>query len=168
MINNYTKEEIKNSIECKWWKKQIYFLLGIVGILFIIFLAASLYVGLETADFSLILSIIGCTFGINLIILGPMLIYYLYQYYKIIKNYEKYEKYIVLLDKPSTSWHYRGAVYYTVSFVTGDNERKVLDTKPLFSSSLFSGFDLKDYNNKKINILYDSLENKVICINLVK
>ncbi len=168
MKKEYTREEIKKSIECKWRKSQIFFTLGILGIIFLISIMAALYVGLKTNDFSMMLSVLLSAFLFPAIILGPMIVYYLYQYFKIIRKYSKYESYEVLLDRPSTSWYYRGAVYYTVSFVTADNIRKVLDTNPLFSSALFSSVDLNEYNNKKINILYDSDAEKVICIGLNK
>ena len=77
----------------------------------------------------------------------------------LLKNYENMQIYEVKLDNISTSYMYRGAVYYTVTI----NNKKV-DTNPIFSSSIFSKYSLNEYNNKTIIGLFDKTLNKFYVI----
>ena len=77
----------------------------------------------------------------------------------LLKNYENMQIFEVKLDNISTSYMYKGAVYYTVTI----NDMKV-DTNPIFSSSIFSKHLLEDYNNKTVIGLFDKTHNKFYVI----
>ena len=77
----------------------------------------------------------------------------------LLKNFENMQIYEVKLDNISTSYMYRGAVYYTVTI----NHKKV-DTNPIFSSSFFSKHLLEDYNNKTVIGLFGETLNKFYVI----
>ena len=86
----------------------------------------------------------------------------LYSYSKmryLLKNFENMQIYEVKLDNISTSYMYRGAVYYTVTI----NNKKV-DTNPIFSSLFLSKHLLNEYNNKTVIGLFDESLNKFYVI----
>ena len=84
----------------------------------------------------------------------------------LLKHYNKFNAYEVVLDNVSTSYWYRGNIYYTVSII--DNGRRVgADTNPCFSNMVFSKFEPKDFNNKKVVGLYDSQMEKFYIIKRV-
>ena len=153
MVNNFTKEEIKKSVEYGWRKQQAMIFLFVILIIVVI----TLFIVLVSCLNYILLGLqiwIGITLLYSLIF-GPFALYYLYKMRYLLKNYSKFNSYEVMLDNVSTSIWYRGAVYYTVSIV--DNGRRVsVDTNPYFSNMVFSKFILGDYNNKKVIGLYDS------------
>ena len=73
---------------------------------------------------------------------------------------------ICCLDNISTSYAYRGAVYYTVTVNDEGTIRKVR-TNPYFSSGTLAKFTLEDYNNKMVIGLYDSQMDKFYIIKKV-
>ena len=89
----------------------------------------------------------------------PFIAYYCYKMVYLLKHYEDFYSYEVILDNVSTSYAYKGAVYYTVTVCDEGISRQV-STNPYFSSSIFAKFALEDYNNKKVIGLYDSEREK--------
>lgn len=92
-----------------------------------------------------------------------------YSWYKIISLFKKYEKlpiYEVILDDFSTSYFYRGAVYYKVNINCNGIIKKV-DTNPYFSNSFMSVCCPSEYNNKKVVGLYDEKKDKLYVIKLL-
>ncbi|MDE6660814.1 MAG: hypothetical protein K2J93_03190 [Anaeroplasmataceae bacterium] len=169
----YSREELKQCLECRWRKKQIKLDLMLLGILAAVFLVFGLFeLILHLDDYKdypdllwiLPTTLVGFLLLIFLFIL-PWMIYTYTDYKKVLKLSEQAELYDVILDHPSTSWGYRGAVYYTVRFQTNDRENITADTKPLWSS-LPGVFPIEEYNNKKIEILYHKEENRVIVLGL--
>ena len=73
----------------------------------------------------------------------------------ILKHYTMFNSYEVMLDNVSTSYAYRGAVYYTVT-INDEGVTRQVSTNAYFSSSMFAKFNLEDYNNKRVIGLYDS------------
>lgn len=161
-----TKETIKNSLDAKWRKRQIIMYCSFLGVAFFIEFIFSLFTLLKEngVDYFLIPLIISTTFF--LIILAPFIIYSISKYRSLFKDLENYHQYEVTLDKPETSYWYRGAVYYTVSFETVSNKKVTIDTNPLWSSFFTTIGEIKEYNNKKVDILYNENLDSIIVLGL--
>jgi hypothetical protein len=158
------KKWIKNSLECQWRKEQVKLLIIVWAGACILSLILMFAIGIDLRELGFI--ILGLGALVTFLGLMPVGLYYYSQYLKIVKNYDQYDKYEVLLDKPSSSYLYDYAIFYTVSFTTIDGERVTLDTKPIWSS--FSKFSIAEYNNKKVDILYDKEHERVIVLGLKK
>ena len=70
------------------------------------------------------------------------------------------------INEVSTSYFYRGAVYYCVKF-EHNGKSIYVHTSPCFSSHFLSKIKLEEYNNKKVMVLYDSDLDKVYVIKKV-
>ncbi len=150
-----TKDIVKNSMEAKWRKNQLKLYIVIPGI-FLLFLAfVGLFAGLQHGDFALSFEVTGIVMLVFALMFLPFVLFSLYKYRSLFKNLNDYEIYEVRLDRPGTSYWYRGAIYYTVTFETRAGYRVSMDTKPLWSGGAFASFRLDDYNNKKIEIAYN-------------
>ena len=149
-----TKEIIKNSLDAKWRKRQMRIWLVITGIYIGVILFSALIAAAKHGDLFLSLQITGIYAVIMLLVIAPFLIYNIWCYYSLLKDPEEYEAYEVMLDKPETSYLYRGAIYYTVRFTDKNGNGIVRDTRPLWSSGIFDPCQLADYNNKKVFVAY--------------
>lgn len=154
-----SKDKLKNSIDAKWRVHQVkvflYFSLFILVVIILVSLFGIVSHSESLTDyFEVFIQTVGVTVLVYALFLAPFIIYYLYKYFKIINNQSEYEIYTVTLDNPTTSYFYRGAIYYTVKFTRGSGNKVTLDTKPCFSSGIFSKFPLEEYNNKKVEIIY--------------
>ena len=167
MKNDFTENEIKQSVEYQWRNNQIKILLGIwLFISIAIFIVPLLGMIME-------LEIIGVTLLIWLffvimfgVILGGFSLSYYFKNKYFIKNYMNFSCHEVVLDKVVTSLMSRGSIYYKVTIID-ENTKKEIDTNPYFSNYLFSKFLPEDYNNKKVVGLYDKNENKFYIIKKV-
>ena len=167
MKNDFTENEIKQSVEYKRRNKQIKILLGIwLFISIAIFIVPLLGMIME-------LEIIGVTLLIWLffvimfgVILGGFSLSYYFKNKYFVKNYMNFSCHEVVLDKVVTSLVSRGSIYYKVTIID-ENTKKEIDTNPYFSNYLFSKFLPEDYNNKKVVGLYDKNENKFYIIKKV-
>lgn len=164
MKNDFTENEIKQSVEYQWRNNQIKILLGIwLFISIAIFIVPLLGMIME-------LEIIGVTLLIWLffvimfgVILGGFSLSYYFKNKYFVKNYMNFSCHEVVLDKVVTSLMSRGSIYYKVTIID-ENTKKEIDTNPYFSNYLFSKFLPEDYNNKKVVGLYDKNENKFYII----
>ena len=159
-----TGRDIKNAMEAKWRKKQIRIFIFAIGGWELFLCLAGLFCALTYGNFALSFEIVGLVAGVCLLIFAPFVLFYVYQYISLFRNRENFIVYEVVLDHPSTSYWYRGAVYYTVSFVTTQNIRVTADTKPLWSSGLFADFPLEEYNNQKIYVAYNDQTEMLIVL----
>lgn len=167
MKNDFTENEIKQSVEYQWRNNQIKILLGIwLFISIAIFIVPLLGMIME-------LEIIGVTLLIWLffvimfgVILGGFSLSYYFKNKYFVKNYMNFSCHEVVLDKVVTSLMSRGSIYYKVTIID-ENIKKEVDTNPYFSNYLFSKFIPEDYNNKKVVGLYDKNENKFYIIKKV-
>ena len=167
MKNDFTENEIKQSVEYQWRNNQIKILLGIwLFISIAIFIVPLLGMIME-------LEIIGVTLLIWLffvimfgVILGGFSLSYYFKNKYFVKNYMIFSCHEVVLDKVVTSLMSRGSIYYKVTIID-ENTKKEIDTNPYFSNYLFSKFLPEDYNNKKVVGLYDKNENKFYIIKKV-
>lgn len=157
------KDRIKNSMEYKWRLSQCKTYLAIWGFTLVFALFGGLYgaVKQNSVNDGLFISLV--TAGILSMPLLPMAVYPLVQMALLMKRAEKCTIHRVMLDRPAASTMYRGAVYYTVEF-TQDGERFLRDTKPLWSSAPMARFQLGEYNNKQIDILYDRESDQIIVL----
>lgn len=149
-----TKEQIKSSMEYKWRLSQCKTYLVIWGVMLVFALIGGFSgaMKMNSAKDGLFISLV--TAGILSMPLLPMAVYPMIQIWRLMKRAQGCTIHRVMLDRPATSTMYRGAVYYTVDF-TQDGERLLRDTKPLWSSAPMAQFQLDEYNNKQIDILYD-------------
>ena len=167
MKNDFTENEIKQSVEYQWRNNQIKILLGIwLFISIAIFIVPLLGMIME-------LEIIGVTLLIWLffvimfgVILGGFSLSYYFKNKYFVKNYMNFSCHEVVLDKVVTSLMSRGSIYYKVTIID-ENTKKEIDTNPYFSNYLFSKFLPEDYNNKKVVGLYDKNEKKFYIIKKV-
>lgn len=157
MANDFTWEEIKNSVEYRWRKRQINTLLIVWGSVAVItFFFVCFMVGLKDLEYLGlgVLIWLGCMAFYGLLFGSFILFYFLKNRY-LLKNYKKFHCYEVVLDNLSTSYIYTRSISYTVTIVEEGNQKQVV-TNPYFSSSIFSEFTPEEFNNKRVVGLYDS------------
>ena len=167
MQNNFTKKEIKNSVEYRWRKTSLCWISGIwVAVTVVLFFALALTSLGDMKYITLSLKVWLIVVAIYSAIFLPFVAYYGYKMIYILKHYAEFNSYEVVLDNVSTSYAYRGAVYYTVT-INDKGTTKQVSTNAYFSSSMFARFTLEDYNNKKVIGLYDSQIDKFYIIEKV-
>ena len=167
MKNDFTENEIKQSVEYQWRNNQIKIHLGIW-----LFISIAIFI-VPLMGIIMDFEIIGVTLFIWLVfvimfgvILGGFSLSYYFKNKYFVKNYMNFSCHEVVLDKVVTSLMSRGSIYYKVTIIDG-NIKKEIDTNPYFSNYLFSKFLPEDYNNKKVVGLYDKNENKFYIIKKV-
>ena len=167
MKNDFTENEIKQSVEYQWRNRQIKILLGIwlfISIAIFIVPLIGIIMNFEIIGVALLIWLIFVfMFGV---MLGGFSLYYYFKNKYFVKNYMNFSCHEVVLDKVVTSLMSRGSIYYKVTIIDG-NIKKEIDTNPYFSNYLFSKFLPEDYNNKKVVGLYDKNENKFYIIKKV-
>ena len=167
MKNDFTENEIKQSVEYQWRNNQIKIHLGIW-----LFISIAIFI-VPLMGIIMDFEIIGVTLFIWLVfvimfgvILGGFSLSYYFKNKYFVKNYMNFSCHEVVLDKVVTSLMSRGSIYYKVTIID-ENTKKEIDTNPYFSNYLFSKFLPEDYNNKKVVGLYDKNENKFYIIKKV-
>lgn len=156
-----TREDVKNAIEYKWRGSQWKLYLSVWAVMLVI----SPVLGLtRNVSIELLLSYIGIVAAVYSVLWIPFVAYPLWRQWEMLRRREHYRRYEVKLCNPITSWVYKGAVGYRVVFRTEDGETLVRETKPLFSSRALATFQLDDYNNKTVDIFYDSEKDTVILV----
>ena len=155
-----SKDDILNSVEYQWRKHQLVLYFYFWLIISIITIFIPLAIGITNLEYIAVVAL-SCLGVIILIFLifGSFMLYSYSKMRYLLKNFENMQIYEVKLDNISTSYMYRGAVYYTVTI----NNKKV-DTNPIFSSSFLSKHLLNDYNNKTVIGLFDESLNKFYVI----
>ncbi len=155
MNNNLTKDDIRNSVSYGWRKNTLFWILGLWIILSVVMFVAVVVTGLDDiAYFTLRLEtwlIVSCSYSV---ILLPFIMFYGYKMLYLLQHYKQFRLYEVTLDHVSTSYAYKGYVYYTVT-ICYDGVSKQVCTNPCFSGNIFAKYTLEDYNNKKAIGLYD-------------
>lgn len=155
-----SKDDILNSVEYQWRKHQLVLYFYFWLIISIITIFIPLAIGITNLEYIAVVAL-SCLGVIILIFLifGSFMLYSYSKMRYLLKNFENMQIYEVKLDNISTSYMYRGAVYYTVTI----NNKKV-DTNPIFSSSFLSKHLLNEYNNKTVIGLFDESLNKFYVI----
>lgn len=167
-MNNLTSQDIKNSIEVKWimfYIKYLFIMLLIITILSLIIYLITIYVGVKDIDVApYIFMAWGMLVGIIFIKFGLISLYIYAKIRYLYKNYKTFKEYKVMLNTFSTSYQYRGTVYYIVE-ITDENLNKInVKTNHIFSDLFISKFKIVDYNNKEVIGLYDSNKKKFYLI----
>ncbi len=161
------RERILTSIEGAWRKKQIRTMLiawgAVLAGLLLICLFSAFYTG---GGLGISFEIFGILTAVFSAVFLPFVLFYVNRWRKLFHDCERYELHDAVLDCPGTSWAYRGAVYYTVSFRRASGETVKLDTMPLWSGAVFADNPLEKYNNKRIDLLYDWEGHRVIVLGL--
>ena len=155
MENTFTKEDMKNSIEYRWRKTSFCWLLGIWAVIAVVMLIGVLIIGFDDIEAGMGLQVWLIVMGIYSAIYLPFVAYYGYKMLYILNHYAEFHSYEVMLDNVSTSFAYRGAVYYTVA-INDDGVTRQVSTNAYFSSGMFAKFPLEEYNNQKVIGLYDA------------
>ena len=167
MKYSFTKDDIKNSVEYGWRKNTVMWLVGVSAIVLVMMLFAMLIPSLsDIRHIGLSLRIWLTIVAFYTVILIPFVAFYSYKMVYLLKHYTEFNSYEVILDNISTSYAYRGAVYYTVT-INEDGVTRQVNTNPYFSSGFFAKFVLEDYNNKKVVGLYDSQMDKFYIVKKV-
>ncbi len=162
-----TKEHIQNSLEAKWRKSQIKTYFVIFAVFAVIFFLA-MFFGIAIEGFSVdnllfCIEILGILYAVYAACLLPFVLFSWHKYRSLFKNLDAYTVYEVMLDEPATAPFYRGAIYYTVTIPLSSGKTVKIETKPLWSSGIFSSIQLADYNNKMIKVAYsESLDQLII------
>lgn len=155
MNNHLTKDDIRNSVAYGWRKNTLFWILGLWIILTVVMFVAVVVTGPDDiAYFTLRLEMWLIVTGIYSVILLPVIVFYGYKMRYLLRHYKQFRLYEVTLDHVSTSYAYKGSVYFTVT-ICYDGVSKQVCTNPCFSSSVFAKYTLEDYNNKKVIGLYD-------------
>lgn len=167
MKNEFTINEIKNSVEFQWRKSQVKLYLAI----WLIIVCATIFFPIIVCVRDYELLVVGIVSWLCVIVVCGLIFWSsaLFSYSKmryLLKNYQRFNSFEVVLDKVSTSYAYRGAIYYTVTVIDEGLSKKV-DTNPYFSSFLMSKFSCEDFNNKKVVGLYDDEMNKFYVVKRV-
>ena len=165
-MNNFTKEEIKESLEYTWRKSSLKWILILWAVIAVLMTLPMLVLGIGNMEnFIFTAQIWLLVMAIYTAILLPFILYYFYKMRYLVKHYNEFSAHEVVLDNPSTSHLYRGAVYYTVTVNDEDAMREV-DTNPYFASGI-AAFSLNEYNNKRVVGLYDGNADKFYIIKRV-
>ena len=138
---------------------------AVLGGLLAICLFSALYVGNSLRISVEIFGILAAVFSAVFL---PFVLYYIHAWRDLFRDCEDYVLCDAVLDRPGTSWYYRGAVYYTVTVQLPDGRTFRRDTMPLWSGALFADHPLEKYNNKRIDLLYDPHRDRVIVLGLHK
>ena len=150
MENDFTENEIKQSVEYQWRNNQIKIHLGIW-----LFISIAIFI-VPLMGIIMDFEIIGVTLFIWLVfvimfgvILGGFSLSYYFKNKYFVKNYMNFSCHEVVLDKVVTSLMSRGSIYYKVTIIDG-NIKKEIDTNPYFSNYLFTNSYLKTIIIKKL------------------
>ena len=170
-MNFVTKEQAKNGAECRWRKYNMVTSVAIACIFLLIFTPIFILLATVPPQVDLGALITVCVIFV-LMVFGPFGGIFIYQYVcyrRVINAATKCPVYRVTLDNPHGSYLYRGGViYYTVEFET-DGGRVKIDTTAIFATyGWFVPFEMSEYNNKDVYIMYDSEREKVYVIDLVE
>jgi hypothetical protein len=164
MRNNFTKEDIKNSVEYRWRKNAFCWMLAIWGIAMLVMVFVLLLMGINEMEYIILIldSGLKVPFLFSIFFL-PILLFYGYKMHYLLKNYEGFSSHEVILNNVFLSYRYRGAAYYRV-IIEVEGEIMEVCTSPCFSNSVFTELTLENYNNKRVVGLYDSRMNRFYII----
>ena len=151
-----TKEMIKNSMEAKYRKSHLKICLIMYGValfgVFGVWACNEPFSELfrEVGAYIVAFGLLGCYDGIR----------YLMLFWRR-KSYGIYE---VLLDRPTSSWIFKGCVYFTITIELKSGIGIIRRTKAMWSDHPFSKFKAWEYMNSKIHIAYDEERDKMIIL----
>ena len=169
MNNEFTVEEIKNSVDYQWrkWQLKLLLLILLIAGVLLLFLFLIIFTSNGGAEFVGIgITVWLFTMGVCVSIFLPFCLFDYCKLRYLLKNYKRFYSYEAVLDNVSTPYWYRGAVYYTV-VINGNGLSKKVRTNPCFSSQFLSKFKPEDFNNKKVVGLFDEETDRFYIIKIV-
>ena len=101
MKNNFTKEDIKNSVEYRWRKTSFCWLLGIWAVIAVVMLVGVLIIGFDDIKPGMGLQVWLIVMSIYSVIYLPFVAYYGHKMLYILKHYAEFNSYEVMLDNVS-------------------------------------------------------------------
>lgn len=153
------KEEIRNSVEIKYNKNQVLFLLTLdifLSVLFFVLLTPSI----KFTSTVLILILL-----YNLIFL-PFIAFYVYRIIHINRNYHNYLFQEVIFNEPHS--HFRGSMFFTIEIIDENGKKIKKDTRAIFHSSYsFITPTFDDYINKKVLVGYNPQSDESVVIRII-
>ncbi len=158
-----TKEEVKNSMECRLILKGIKYSLSVLALFELIMLICII---VEADNFRAgLLQFIVVFIVVNIFMAIPLLIQF-GEYRVIMGRAERYTVHEVLLENPKRSYLGRRGpkYYYIVSFTTVSGVDVTAKTRALWSDAPFAEYSRRDYDRRKIKILYDERTGKVVVL----
>lgn len=165
-----TKEDVKKTLDCVFIRKTIK-----VGLIFLAIAELFTYISIMIQYRENIMKgFISATVpGVMFLIFFAIpCMYSFYKHRSIVNNYKNYDVYEVVLDTPKWVKFQGGirsgrAYRYIVTFTTKDNQTIATKTRALWSDGIFPVFDKRDYDNKRVKILYDEQKDKVCVLGKV-
>ncbi len=157
------KEFMKKAVELKICRTQFLLYLIIYSIIFFV-ITISLVTIENTIDNW---KVVGFVMFFLFILLGPLMIYYLYRIIYLIKNFDDYQ--FLIIEFKSMHAGFFNRAYFTVCFE--ESGRKIsLDTRSIFLSNIFNFIypNFEDYLNQKVKIAYDKEKNEIVVIEPIK
>ena len=168
-VFSITKEQAKNSVECRWRKFQLKCNLILAIVFSVFFVALCLLLHFLSTDFDtfILIEIYGL-FPLLICLFFGIAIYNYSCYKRVVKVAELCPVYRVKLDQVNTCWYRKGKVYYSVRI---DLEKGAIyrDTSRMFSTMFFdiSPISMGYYNNKEVYVLHDTGDDRIYVIDLV-
>jgi hypothetical protein len=153
-----TKDDVKYSIEAEWRIRKM-----IPGIAYILITSIMIFLVLgpyRLMEVFWIFALLVLGIGLPLTLIPYMM------YRSMVNRYKHYEKRVVRLEDVKVSYLYKQRVYYTVYIEEPGYGKIPINTKPLWSNSLYSRICVQDYNNKLVDVLYDRTMRRVIVVGL--
>lgn len=166
--NDFTTEDIKNSVEYRWHKKQTDVHFWAWLILAIVMFVTLLVAAIEDLDSFWLTMLVWaiCTAVVSIPFVCAIIRHHSKNKY-LLKHFAEFARYEVILNNPHTSYNYRRSVYYTVTVYVDGVQRNV-NTNACFSDALLSaGMAIDEYNNKRVAGLYDEQADKFYVIKKV-
>ena len=169
MTYSITKEQAKNSVECRWRKFRMKFYLIFACIFSVVFVALCLLVNLLDAelDIFILIEIYGL-FPLLLCVFFGIAIYNYSCYKRVVSVAERCPVYRVKLEQVNACWYRRGRIYYSVR-IDLDKGSIYRDTSIMFSTISFdpSPVSMVYYNGKEVYVLHDTGDDRIYVIDLV-
>lgn len=158
-----TKKQVMGSLECQWRLRHI----------LLTALAWALVAGLEEMYIHWRLSqtsvpqLTWLYHAIAGIMLGIPLVYHLVQYILLVAGWHRYELCEAKLEDPvAPVWHLEHLIGFKVLF-EAQGQYMVLKTRGMWMARdhwIFPHYPLSEYNNRKVQLLYDSKRERIIVL----
>lgn len=158
-----TKKRVMGSLECRWRLRYI----------LMISIAWALTAGLGEMNMRWVLAnsrVPQATWPYHVItgtVLGISLVYHLVQYIRLVAGWQRYELCTAKLDEPvAPLWYRVHLIGFNVLF-EAQGKYKILKTRGMWMARdrwIFPNYPLSEYNNRKVELLYDSQRERIIVL----
>ncbi len=152
-----TKEMIKNSMEAKWCKRDLKFLL--IGFAISMFVSFGSLANDKIPAVVFLVSLLLCV-----LLFGGLILYGWVSYLLLLSRREEYEIHAVVLEYQSVSYLRKGYVYFTVPITTKDGDTVYCKTSPMWSDYLGSMYKTWDYYHETVKVAYSEERNDLIVL----